>query len=351
MINKLVRRALDLRARRYRRPPALKTGRGGGTTVYYLCPDYPVPSGGIRMIYRHVDLLNEAGVDAAVLHHRTGFSCRWFDHSTRVVGAPSVTLSESDVLVVPEIYGPSLGLLPQAPRMVVFNQNAYLTFDGLDEGAAPPYRGLPNLEAVLTVSEDSAKYLRFAFPELPVTVVVNGIDTEVFHPSGQPPPKRIAYMPRKRPDDAAQVLGLLRAHGSLEGWELVPIAGSSESETARILRSSPIFFAFGKQEGFGLPPAEAMVSGCCVVGFTGFAGKEFFLAEFSVAVEDGDVLAFATAAASVLEQYEKEPDSIRKAGRDAAEHIRRTYPVSRQRAELLNFYGSLDITPGLGRTP
>src|SRR3954470_19470815 len=28
--------------------------------VFYLCPDHDAPAGGIRVIYRHVDILNEA---------------------------------------------------------------------------------------------------------------------------------------------------------------------------------------------------------------------------------------------------------------------------------------------------
>ena len=57
-------------------------------TVYFCAPDWNVPAGGIRVFYRHVDILNEAGIPAAVLHRRAGFRCTWFENHTRVVGEP-----------------------------------------------------------------------------------------------------------------------------------------------------------------------------------------------------------------------------------------------------------------------
>ena len=103
------------------------------------------------------------------------------------------------------------------------------------------------------------------------------------------------------------------------------------------MRSSSIFLAFGQQEGFGLPPAEAMASGCYVIGFHGFGGREIFDPAFSTPVEDGDVLAFARAVAETIERFERDPGAVHAAGVRAAEHVRRTYPLDRQREELLRF--------------
>jgi glycosyltransferase involved in cell wall biosynthesis len=349
------RRMRAARARRARRPPALRVhpgARGAGgqpaATVYYLCPDFARASGGIKVIYQHVDQLNAAGIPAAVLHHKTGFSCGWFRHETRVRGADEVTLSARDVLVVPEIYGPWLSALPHGPRIVVFNQNAYLTFDCIEPAAArrgAPYRDLPGLAGLLTVSADNADYLRFAFPELRVSVVANAIDPAVFHPADPAgdgaPPRRVALMPRKRPADAAQVLNLLGAHGGLADWEQVSISARTELETAELMRSCPIFLSFAFREGFGLPAAEAMASGCYVIGFPGLAGREFFDPEYSAPIEDGDVGGFARTTARVLAEYEKDPAPFRAAGRIAAERIHAVYSPGRQRRELAAFYRSL----------
>jgi glycosyltransferase involved in cell wall biosynthesis len=330
--------AAEGRARRRCRPPALKVAaRGEGSpTVYYLCPDHSTPSGGVRAIYRHVDLLNEAGIDAAVLHHKRHFSCRWFEHSTQVVAAPSVKLTPRDVLVVPEIYGPYFDRLPRGPRLVAFNQNAYLTFARLAPGQRLSYG---RFEAAMTVSHDSAEYLRFAFPGLEVAVVPNSIDAELFTPYGGLPPRRLATMPRKRAEEAGQILRLLGER--LDGWEVVEIEGRPENEVAALLRQSPIFLALGRQEGFGLPAAEAMASGCFVVGFPGFGGRELFDPQCSGPAEDGDVLGAATRLAGAIELYESRPSELREAGMRARRRIVEAWTLAEQRRELLDFFATL----------
>lgn len=329
------------RALRWRVPPALEVGPPAGQpTVYYLCPDYPVPSGGIRVIYRHVDILDAAGIRAAVLHHSDGYSCSWFEHSTRVFGAPSVRLSAADTLVVPEVYGPFLDRLPQAPRLVAFNQNAYLTFEHTAAAGAELYA---RFEAAMTVSEDSAEYLRFAFPGLRVEPVADAVDTAVFHPAEEQPQRRLALMPRKRRQEAAEIVRLLGAR--LDGWELTAIEGASERQTAAALRAAPLFLALGRREGFGMPAAEAMASGCYVVGFPGFGGRELFDPAWARAVEDGDVLAAARELGQAMARYEENPEAVRALGERARRHATSRFSLERQRDDVLRFHRFLMEAP------
>src|SRR3954454_8941688 len=77
------------RHRRSRLRVPASAAAGENPTVYFVTPDYNLPSGGNRVIYRHVDILNSAGISACVVHQRRGFRCTWFNHDTRVtdVGA------------------------------------------------------------------------------------------------------------------------------------------------------------------------------------------------------------------------------------------------------------------------
>ncbi len=327
------RRAQELRRRRV---PAFATSlreRADGSpaaTVYYLCPDHDTPSGGVRVIYRHVDTLNAMGIPAAVMHHRPGFRCTWFENTTRVVAAPNTVLSGSDVLVVPEWYGPDLSTVPAGPRVVIFNQRAYGTFDHVPAGQ-PLYRGAA---ALLAVSDDNAGYLRYAFPDIPTHVVRNVVDRSLFRP-GDGPGRQIAYMPRRRGDELTEVLHLLAIRGVLRDWNLAPIDGRSEQETADLLRSSAVFLSFSEREGFGMPPAEAMAAGCYVVGFTGLAGRDFFDPAYCRPVPEGDVLAFARA---VEEICATEPEVLAKAGQLASQTILDRYSEAGLRDDLRAFY-------------
>ena len=75
-------------------------------TVYVLSPENNKPSGGIKILYRHVDVLNRNGIDAALLHQNSGFRCSWFENETRIAYLDNKQLSATDFLVIREIYGP-----------------------------------------------------------------------------------------------------------------------------------------------------------------------------------------------------------------------------------------------------
>lgn len=328
---------LRYRRAQLQRPPRLRSSSRPAPQrkIYFLCPDHRPPAGGIRTIYRLVDLLNDGGHSAAVLHSRPGFSVTWFDHSTTIVYAREVVVNRRDILVVPEIYGPFLHELPREPALIVFNQNAYLTFSGSSPGREL-YR---DVSALLTVSQDNAEYLRFAFPQIPVDIIRPSIPAEIFSRSEGIPQRRIAYMPRRRREDVDQVFGILGSR--LNGWEPVPLDGLSQRATANSLRECPLFMALSQREGFGLPPAEAMAAGCYVVGFTGLAGREYFLPEFCRPVEEDNVRDLAMALAEEMLRYEREPERVRTDGARASQYIHSNYSEQRERSDLLRFFSGL----------
>ncbi|RKQ94101.1 glycosyl transferase family 1 [Solirubrobacter pauli] len=307
-------------------------------TVWMITPDWNKPSGGIRKQYHAVDVLNAAGHPAAVVHERRGFRCSWFEHATTIVAAADVELGPRDVIVVPEIYWPSIRRLPRGIRQVIYNQNAYLTLDALaaaGPAAAAAYVGNPDLGLVAVVSDENAEVLSHAFPDVPIARVRHSIDEALHHPGAEARPRRIAYMPRRRGEEARQVLELLRLRGALQGWEVVPIEGRSETEVAELLRTCRIFLSLSEREGFGLPPCEAIACGCLVVGFDGFAGREFFQPPFARSVENGDVLALARALEALMVETESDPAAARAHAEAGVRFVRERYSAEAERQDLV----------------
>ena len=341
-----MREARDLAARgvqAYReRLPGIETVAGPGAgMVYFLTPDYDRPAGGLRVFYRHVDTLNAAGIGAAILHSKPGFSCSWFEHTTRIADVRSTRIGTGDLLVVPEVYAALLPSLPAGVRHVIFNQNQYLTLRREADAVARHYATSPDLLAVLTVSRAAADMLRYGFPGRDVRIVRNAVDPATFHPGGPPSARVLTYMPRRGKDDAELALRLLRSRGALEGWEIRPLDGLSQAEIAAALRESSVFLALSYQEGFGLPAVEAMACGNLVVGYDGIAGAEFFLPELSRAVPAADVLALARAVEDVLERERREPGFCRATGLAASGFVLDAYAPERGRDDLLAIFGEL----------
>jgi len=220
---------------------------------------------GVRKIYRHADVLSAHGFNAYVSHHTRGFRCKWFENTTPIVYPPECFPRTFDIMCMPEIY--SWDLCRQAPGVpkIIFNQNAYQTFDCSSDEAmddpAPYMR--PEVLGTIVVSEDSRKYLQYAFPGHLLFRIRYSIDPELF--VYEPKKKRqIAFMPRKLAADAVQVLSILEARGVTKDVEIVKIEKKTEAETAAILRESQIFLSFAMEEGWSLPPMEAMACGCPV---------------------------------------------------------------------------------------
>jgi Glycosyl transferases group 1 len=313
--------------------------------IYFCTPDTARPSGGVRAIYRAVDLLNDAGMDAAVLHTRAGFRCTWFGNTTRVQHPP-VTVDGHDVLVVPEAFTPAdvARVAPGVPK-VVFNQNAYRTFqsatrrDGRVEATTADH---PDVVAVLAVSEDNRALLERALPDARVVRMHHWIDASVFHPGAAPREHRIVAMPRKRPAEFRLLMDLLHARDALGDWEVVTLAGRPEHEVAAELRRAALFVALGREEGFGLPVAEAQASGCPVVGFHGTGGRELFGSEYAVAIEDGDVGALTTWIERFVAQYDDCRSAWERRGDEATDFVRSGYSRECATADLVACFGAID---------
>jgi hypothetical protein len=316
-----------------------------GAMILVLCPDVSEPAGGVRKLYRLVDVLNGGGYHASIVHREPGFRCTWFRNATPVMYRTefeAASRAPDAVLVIPEGCGPRAALMIRGVRKVIFNQNAYYTFVhySLDPSVMDtPYRD-PDTVGVITVSEDSRRYLEYVFPGLRVERIRYGVDAALFH-DGTPKKPQIAFMPRKNASHAGQVINLLKFRGTCRGYSLVSVDGRSESEVAAILRESLVFLSFGYPEGFGLPPAEAMACGCVVIGYHGMGGSEYFLPEFSYPVAYGDIVAYAKTVERVLELHRADPARLAAQAARAGAFVRQTYSCATEEADLLRAWRAL----------
>ena len=171
------------------------------------------------------------------------------------------------------------------------------------------------------VSSDNLGYIRYVFPTVSAARIRCGIDQAIFH-TGDLKTRTIAYMPRRRSEEAAEVLAIVGARGALDGWDVVTITNRSEADAAAIMRRASVFLAFSHREGFGLPPAEALACGCVVVGFNGFGGRD--IGDHPLWVPEGDTVAFARTLEEVLRSWDSRLRAVVSVGaRRCRPHWRR----------------------------
>jgi glycosyltransferase involved in cell wall biosynthesis len=307
------------------------------TNIYVLCPDTNNRHGGIKQLYRHVDVLRKHGFSAFLLHKQNGFKCDWFKTNAPVVYESEVNITKSDYLVVPEVYGSGIANLYPGVKKVIYNQNAYYSFweypIDKDEILTPYLH--KDVVAALMISDDNKNYLNHVFPHLPIFRIRYGFDPKLFSYDKKNKNKKIAFMTAKKFEDIRQVINILRFRGVLKNYDLVPIENKTEDEVASILRESSIFLWFAYHEGWSLPPAEAMASGCVVIGYQTYVVNEQILPEFSYPITRGDTVNFAKTVEEVINTFTENPQILEEKIEKAVHFIKEGYSLEREEKEII----------------
>lgn len=352
--------------------------------LLFIAFDTHTASGGIKQLYRQVDVLNKNGFRAYIVHGIYGFKCTWFDNATPILYSSrlfrelesrnpvkprrnrlktyrkafiqlisfgktlkqinnkkkELRFNKSDILVFPETYGPAIAGVLKENSKVIYNQNCYYTFlkYGFDNNSFP-YTD-PKVIAIIVASTDAKNYMEYVFSGSKVLRVHYGIDKNVFS-FYQGKKKQIAFMPRKLREDAVQVINILKCRNVLPGWNLVPIVNMKENEVSKVLKESAIFLSFSNREGFGMPPAEAMACGCIVIGYTGKGGAEYFRQEFSYPIADRDVQSFAKTLEKVLTAFNDNDLAFFEKGKRASEFILREYSTEVEESDIVSVWNKI----------
>ena len=333
--------------------------------IYFICPNTRHPSGGIKQMYQMVDHLNELGYQAYIVRSNSRKSIKWFKYNTKIKYYPYLFFlikylcvkrksrssfvfkwlnffrinrqlpSKDSIIVFPEIYGENINsILPN--NYVIFNQNCFLTFNLFNIHNEADVYDSDRMLAGITVSKNSLQYLQYTFPQTPFYRIRLGLPS-IFK-SGNVKKKQITYMPRKLASDSNQVLNILRERDVLKGWEIIAIDNLSQEDVASKLCDSAIFLSFNHQEGFGLPPVEAMASGCYIIGYAGFGGKEYLDSSYSSPILDGDIIAYAKEVERVVNVFNVNPETIIDLGRRAAAFVKNEYSVENEKLDTAHIW-------------
>jgi len=305
--------------------------------LYYFCYENKRPTGGNKICYRHVELLNRLGVDAAVLHPHASFRYPQLVHQPLIVGLDTVRLSAADVLVLPEDLGPTH--LKIAPRMrrIVFNQNANYMFNKFSlMDARPLVHQVSGVVGCFAVSDQNARYLRFAFPKLKVERLILSLNLEIFDGGNRSQKQReVCFMTSKNYSDVIQVVNLLRIRGFCKGWHFTPIHGMSEQEVADTMRRSALFLSFGHPEGLCLANLEAMASGCRLIGYSGLGGREYFKNDLAHEIPVGDIRIFVKTIEQLILEYESDRDKFLAGSEASQSYVHANYSSKREEESLV----------------
>lgn len=275
--------------------------------ITYLCPAEKKASGGVKVLYRHSEMLSANGFESYIFHPKyPNFSCTWFSHNAsfrkitpQILGVFNRNDQISkfkhsgygdDFIVIPEIWAAKFGVqcLDVGLNYAIFVQNGYFILNGKEEFTESDLKKVyENSHLIMSISSDTSEMISLTYPRISKKKIIRLLPSvsSLFKIGAKE--NIITYMPRKLSDHAAKICFYMQDHLP-ENWKMLPIHNKNEQEVASILAKSSIFLSFCDQEGFGLPPLEAAFSGNIVVGYTGQGAKEYFYKPLFREVQNGD---------------------------------------------------------------
>jgi hypothetical protein len=309
--------------------------------ILYIAPDVDQPRGGVTVIYDHVAVLREHGLEAFVVHASPGFRYRFARCEVPVLDASSsLHVVETDTLVVPEDYPGAIKRCKNILcRKVLFCQNHYQIFQGMAPGETWSDYGF---STYLCVSAPIQQSLKKWFG-VSANIVRPFIDAACFASESKliEPPIIVACMPRKGIGNIRFVQGLLAGDrgAGVARLSWLAIDGVPIKEVCDHLRRAHIYLATSVREGLGLPPLEAMAAGCLVVGFAGGGGLDYASSDNGVWVEDDNAWALAEALEqTVVALTDPDAASLLDAKRAAGRLTASTYNRARFERDLMAFW-------------
>jgi glycosyltransferase involved in cell wall biosynthesis len=260
--------------------------------IIYFSPLTNIPSGGVKVIHRHSEIINEIGGKSEIYYHLgPDKKVNWFDHKCNIK-QDNVFSKDNDFILLPEssIYGIWKQIDQLNIEFGIFVQNGYLLNKGF-ENENEIWECYEAAKYIVCISEDAVNCIYTFFPNQvrKIIRVTYSVDTDLFKPGAKE--KKIAYMPRKMAEHSQFLVTFLR-HRLPREWEIVSIDNMPENEVAGILSRTSIFLAFSGLEGLPVPPVEAALSGNFVIGYTGNGGREYWNPPIFESVNSGDITNF-----------------------------------------------------------
>lgn len=260
--------------------------------------------GGPKVVQQHVRILNQHGFDARIVlgGRRGGWLSRLTSRHPEYVVTRSEfekTVSPQDFVVLPAVRADESQRLP-GEKKVLFVQNGALLFNSmkLDATGTYPWHSA-GLRAIICVSDYDKCLLELLSPACPVYRAINSVKLDDFPFVPWERKENLVLtaplLPYKNPWHTATVCHLLLSRsdagvGIVPRPEVKAVQRIPAAEVPTLLGRAKILLFLSTSEGFGLLPAEAMMSGTVVVCYRGQAYQEFVPEECMHAVGDFDAI-------------------------------------------------------------
>lgn len=291
----------------------------GNYNIYFFLPDHQPPSGGIKVVYDQVNILNQNGFNAHVIHSKTGFVPKWLESQYEknedgtfkyipilYTEDENVPVSMEDFFFIPEGYPQVMENMQKQKascKKIVFCQNWFYIMNALQPGITWDKYGIRD---VLVNCQAVGDYTKLLMPAMNIKKITTSIDQSLFHCEDKTKKNFVvAFQPSRdggmKSYNAIKTFYALYPH--LKFVNFVELKGLSIEEYAEQMRNATFYVHFDEFCGWGTAPLEAFNSKTYVAGWDGVGTIDYFSQNNGWVVRNGDILGIATAIGRMIEEF------------------------------------------------
>lgn len=291
------------------------------TRIFYFCPDFPQPSGGVKTLYRHVSQLQKCGFEAAIIHQKHGFETNWHGYDVPIRWLEDrPQFAPNDICVFPEVMAEMVRQTRSLPfRRVVFALSWAPAYNRLRPGER--WSDL-DVQQIMAKSPTVKRYLEWC-GDSPVTLIPEQISREHYFHDPQNKQAKICFTTRKDNSGEAIQAILTRKGKPFVNFDWVALRNFDEKTYAQHLRQSAIYLPTTTQEAMHVSILEAMACGSLVVGYAGVGGNDYMIAQGigqnCIRVENGNLPALGLKLEEVLRSWVEDEQQFGLIVRNAVE--------------------------------
>lgn len=283
--------------------------------TYFYLPDFEKHSGGIRLVYRTVKLLNDMGFNAVILHTKHGFKLDWLDNDLKNVPISYLTddhgdhiqleVHMEDTFIIPEGFADVMEQTREMPaKRFVLCQNWYYVLNSLQPGV---YWDSYGIFDCISVSKKQTDYLKAIMPFLRIKDLQPGVDQEFYHKPESKCDKVpiVAFVPTR--DGGLKGVSVIKhfyaLHKNLRWIQFRELKDMSNDEYAKTMRECAFFLHMDETSSWGTAPIEAFNSGTLVAAWDGYGGREYMNDNNTYLAVNGNIFDLARKLGDMINEY------------------------------------------------
>lgn len=294
-------------------------------------------AGGMVVLEQQMSDLKSAGFEVHILYvsNNEWNTFNYLHNLYPAIGLDEIT--NKDIVIISEefVWYGIYEIVSRQLNYVILNQGIFATFYSDFLPARQIKIFYDNAKNIIVNSDHTARGVKklFNVDDEKIKKYIVGIDSNLF--SHGEKTNDICYSAYKNGSIGNFVENYI--HLNHPTCKVTRIERVSRKEFSEILKTHKVYLSLGGPEGLGMPPLEAAMAGCRVIGFDAYAGSEYFLEPTFIKVNQDDHLDFVNKIDDVILNLNNKS----LYNNDYVNYLRQKYSLENSKNSIVDIFSNI----------